>query len=226
MSVLAPPRKPATDGLDGIRGLVRAAAGRPVRTVAAVGNAPLGSDAGRAAAIDAADVVLRVNGFALDRSGADPVVGTRTTAVVFNRGIRATPWLFDRYRERVYLLVEPGRMTWEPAVIPGWWPHDLGPHPVPNREVTDRLAAALGLDPRAENGQWATTGTYSAWLGRMLFPEARLLLTGFSFVTDRHQDAWAHAYGEPCQVGPEHRIDREGALLTSWAREGKAEILP
>lgn len=212
--------------LDRLRRVVLASSGvDAVRRVAAVGNAPLPPDPARAATIDAADIVFRVNGFALDASGARPAVGTRTDVVVFNRATRATPWVFHRYRERTYLLVEPGRMTWEPETIPGWWPRDLGWLPVPNREVTVPLGAALGVDPTVD-GQWATTGTFAAWLARTLFPEADLLLTGYSFVDRRDQSSWEHAYGDPCPVGPEHRIDREGELLERWAAEGRARLLP
>jgi hypothetical protein len=192
--------------------------------VAAVGNAPQGPDPRRADEIDSADLVLRVNGFALDRRTGPATVGTKTDVVVFNRATRATPWLFDRYRERIYLLVEPGRMTWEPEIVPGWWPSDLGWVTVPNREVTLPLAGALGLDPIGD-GQWATTGTYAAWLARTLFPDAELLLAGYSFVTDRAQTTWDHAYGDASPVGPEHRIDHEGAMLSRWIAAGEARLL-
>lgn len=212
------------DAFGALRGLILARTDGPVRRVAAVGNAPLAPDEERAKAIDSADLVFRVNGFALDSRTGPATVGTRTDVVVFNRATRATPWLFDRYRERTYLMVEPGRMTWEPEIVPGWWPADLGWTTVPNREVTIPLAHALGLDAQVD-GQWATTGTYTAWLARHLFPEAELVLTGYSFITDRQQTSWEHAYGDPCPVGPEHRIDREGELLGGWADDGTALVL-
>lgn len=211
--------------LEHVRRTIAARAGTAVRTVAAVGNAPLDPDPARASALDAADVVFRVNGFRLDRPGSVPAVGTRTDVVVFNRATRATPWVFDRYRQRTYLLVEPGRMTWEPETIPAWWPRDLGWTAVPNREVTLPLAEALGVDARRD-GQWATTGTYAAWLARTLFPDARLLLAGYSFIALRDQTSWEHAYGDPCPVGPEHRIDLEGAMLERWSRQGDVTLLP
>lgn len=218
----------SADTFEDVRRLVLATAGlapeSAVRRVAAVGNAPLNPDAERAAVIDDSDVVLRVNGFALDTLDGPPTVGRRTNAVVFNRATRATPWLFDRYRERVYLLVEPGRMTWEPEVLPPWWPSDLGLVPVSNRHVTLPLCRELGVDALAD-GQWATTGTFAAWLAQILFPEAELVLTGYSFVTERTQTRWEHAFGDPCPVGPEHRIDREGELLTSWVAHGRARVL-
>lgn len=213
-----------TETLARLRRLVVARTGDDVRRVAVIGNAPLAPDAERAAALDSADIVFRVNGFALDRRGEPPSVGTKTNVVVLTRGTRATRWVFDRYRERVYLLVEPARMTWEPEVVPGWWPPDLGWVAVPNREVTIPLASALGLDPRAA-GEWATTGTYAAWLGHELFPDAELLLAGYSFVTNRHQTSWAHAVGDDCAIGPEHRIEREGELLSRWESIDEATIL-
>lgn len=194
------------------------------RTVAVVGNQPLEPDAERAKAIDAADLVFRVNGFKVDDPGTPPTVGSRTHVVVFNRALRATKWFFQDYRKRLYLMVEPGRLHWEPDLIPGWWPEDLGLVPVSNREVTLPLSDALGLPTRQE-GTWATTGTMTAWIARTNYPDAELILTGFSFVDDPNQTSWMHAAGDSCIVGPEHQIAAEGRLLDSWTRTSRTTLL-
>ncbi|WP_019818637.1 glycosyltransferase family 29 protein [Saccharomonospora saliphila] len=205
--------------------LLRAYADRPdPRAVAVVGNQPLAADEHRARVIDSCDLVIRVNGYVCDEPGAPPTVGTRTHVVVFNRALRATKWVFADYRRKLYLLVEPGRMHWEPEDIPAWWPGDLGFVPVSNREITLPLSRALGLPTRHE-AVWATTGTTAAWIARTAFPEAELVLAGFSFLDDPHQTSWRHAAGDSCPVGPEHRIASEGALLESWAGAGTARIL-
>jgi hypothetical protein len=195
-----------------------------VRSVAVVGNAPVAADAERAAAIDACDLVIRVNGFVEDEPGVAPAVGRRTDVVVFNRALRATPWVFRNYRDRLYLLVEPGRLHWEPEVVPGWWPADLGFVPVSNREVTLPLSDALGLPTRHE-AAWSTTGTMAAWIARTNFPDAELVMAGFSFIDDPHQTSWMHAAGDSCVVGAEHHIVPEGRLLDSWTRTSRARLL-
>ncbi|MEY7971498.1 hypothetical protein AB8O38_05800 [Saccharomonospora xinjiangensis] len=205
--------------------LLQVYADRPrPRSVAVVGNQPLAPDADRAKAIDSCDLVIRVNGFVCDERGAPPTVGTRTHVVVFNRALRATKWVFADYRSKLYLMVEPGRLHWEPENIPGWWPADLGLVPVSNREVTLPLSEAMGLASR-EEAAWATTGTMAAWIARSSFPGADLVLSGFSFVDDPHQTSWQHAAGDACIVGPEHRIALEGRLLQSWIDAGSARLL-
>jgi hypothetical protein len=208
-----------------LRLLLQAYAGRQdVRAMAVVGNAPLAPDADRAAAVDACDLVLRVNGFIVDEPDGEPTVGTRTDVVVFNRGLRPTPHVFRNYRDRLYLMVEPGRLHWEREDIPGWWPEDLGFIPVSNREVTLPLSDALGLATRKEP-IWATTGTMAAWMARTNFPDAQLLLTGFSFIDNPDQTSWAHAAGDSCAVSPEHRLSSEGRLLDSWTKTSKTRLL-
>lgn len=205
--------------------LVQAYADDPrPRAVAVVGNQPLPPDECRAKTIDTCDVVFRVNGFVCDQPDAPPTVGSRTHVVVFNRIVRATPWLFHDYRNRLYLLVEPGRMHWEPARLPYWWPRDLGAVPVSNREITLPLSDALGLDSESEVS-WATTGTMAAWIARTMFPDADLYLAGFSFLDDPEQTSWRHASGDSCPVGKEHHIGREGRLLASWTETGKTHLL-
>lgn len=209
-----------------ICGLAVAHARTPaVRTVAVVGNKPLRRDPARAAAIDAADLVVRVNGFRLDDTPAEATYGSRADIVFFNRALRATPWFFSGYRERLHLLVEPGRLHWEPDLVPSWWPADLGQVHVDNDDLTLPLSAELGLDSDAE-GLWSTTGTMAAWWARNTFPDAQLDLAGFSFVDAPDQTRWDHASGDDCIVGPEHRIALEGELFRRWVRTGHTTLWP
>lgn len=111
---------------------------KAIRRVAVVGNQPLEPSAERAARIDSANLVFRVNGFRMDADDSPPTVGTRVDVVVFNRGVRPTPWFFEEYTERAYLMIEPGRLLWENPKIPAFWPPDLGMISMPNREVVLR----------------------------------------------------------------------------------------
>jgi hypothetical protein len=200
------------------------AAASEVRTVAVVANAPSSPSIARAEAIDSSDVVFRCNSFVIDETGQAPAHGRKVHVVVFNRALRASPRFFHRYRERLYLMVEPGRLHWEPDVRPNWWPEDLGILPVPNREIMLTLAGVLDLPSRAQP-IWPTTGLLSAWIARLLFPEAELRLAGFSMVDDREQTEWEHAWGDSCPVGREHRIGPEGELLHQWISSGQARWL-
>lgn len=191
-----------------------------VRRIAVVGNQPLGPSQERAATIDSADLVFRVNGFRLDDIDGPPAIGVRADVVVFNRGVRPTPWFFEGYSERVYLMIEPGRLLWENPKLPEFWPQDLGIVTMPNREVILPLGAAMGADPRT-GGQWATTGTVMLWIAARLFPDATIDAAGFSFVDAPEQTAWNHAYGDPSAVGSEHRIDLESALVRRWIDSGR-----
>ena len=199
------------------------ARGGRVRSIAALGNKPLAPDAGRAAAIDSCDLVVRVNGFRPDDPGDQPTYGTRTDVVFFNRGLRGNRWFFDGYPDRLYLMVEPGRMHWEPELMPSWWPEDLGHVHLNNESLTIAAGRDLGLDSRTD-GLWATTGTMAAWWARTTFPDAELHLTGYSFVTDPGQTRWDHAAGDDCDISPEHRIALEGALMRRWVDEGHARL--
>lgn len=190
-----------------------------VRRVAVVGNQPLPPSQSRATMIDSADLVFRVNGFRMDSDDTEPTVGSRVDVVVFNRGVRPTPWFFERYRERLYLMIEPGRLLWENPKLPEFWPRDLGMVTMPNREVILPLGEAIGADPRA-GGQWATTGTVMLWIATRLFPDAHIDATGFSFVDAPGQTSWDHAYGDPSAVGVEHRIDLESRLVCEWIDSG------
>jgi hypothetical protein len=216
---------PSGGSLGAIRGLTDAFARGAVRTVAVVANAPLEPSAERAEFIDSCDLVFRINGFALDSSGRPPTFGRRADVVVFNRALRATPWFFQNYRDRLYLLVEPGRLHWEPSKVPDWWPADLGHVSVPNREITIPLSQELGVDS-VQQAKWATTGTMTAWIARQLYPDAELHLAGFSFLDDPHQTSWQHATGDPCIVGPEHLLVRESELLRRWVASGSALVQP
>lgn len=212
--------------LDFLADLVRAYAKRPeVRSVAVVANAPLTPSDERAAAIDACDVVFRCNSFILDTPDQPRQQGSNVNVVVFNRGLLATPCSFANYRDRLYLMVEPGRLYREPETRPPWWPGDLGIINVPNREITLTISAELGLDSR-NTRSWATTGLMSAWMALVLFPDADLLLAGFSMIDQPDQTEWEHAWGDSCIVGPEHHIALEGRLLRSWIDSGRARFLP
>ncbi|MDQ3402400.1 MAG: hypothetical protein M3548_03270 [Actinomycetota bacterium] len=194
------------------------------RSVAVVGNMPMAPDSERAKAIDACDLVVRVNGFVMDEPDGPPTLGSKCHVVVFNRAVRATPWVFRDYRRRLYLMVEPGRLHWEPESLPGWWPPDLGLVPVSNRDVTLPLSEALGL-PSREQATWSTTGTMAAWIARTAYPMADLILTGYSFIDDPHQTSWQHAAGDSCIVGPEHQIAAEGRLLDTWTKTSRTRLL-
>lgn len=192
----------------------------PVKRVGVVGNQPLERSALRADLIDDCDIVFRVNGFRLDTDESGPHVGTKANIIVFNRGVRATPWFFADYTQRLYLLIEPGRLLWENERVPAFWPSDLGFVTIPNREVILPLNDKIGLDARGA-GLWATTGTTMLWIAVHLFPDAQVHVAGLSFVDDPEQTSWNHAYGEPSPVGAEHRIGNEADLVRSWISDGR-----
>ncbi|HWE91380.1 MAG TPA: hypothetical protein VG317_18110 [Pseudonocardiaceae bacterium] len=202
----------------------------PPRSIAVVGNAPLRPNAERAAAIDSADLVLRMTTFALDEPAdptaddTEPTFGNRTDVVVLHRGTIASPYTFADYTSRLYLHIEPGRMHWEPDFRPYWWPEDLGQVHIPNYQFSLPLVHLLGLDPIEAN--WATTGTTSVYLVSQLFPDAEIRLAGFSLLHDPEQVMFEHAWGTPVHVTPEHRLRAESALLHSWAAQGRITILP
>jgi hypothetical protein len=207
-----------------LRALLSAYARRPCpATVAVVGNAPLPPDPARAARIDDADLVVRMTSLALDEAGGPGTTGRRCDVVALHRGVIASPHTFADYTSRLYLLVEPGRLHWEPEPLPGWWPADLGFVPVPNREVTLPLLDLLGLD--ATQPVWPTTGTLVTYLLTRLFPAASVLLTGMSIVDDPEQVVFRHAWGEPVRVTGEHRLAAEANLLRHWAELGRIELL-
>lgn len=215
---------PAVQRRECLRTLAEAyARGGRVSSIAAVGNKPLEPSRQRADAIDGCDLVIRVNGFRLDDDGDPPTYGRRADVVFFNRGLRATPWFFTGYQDRLHLMVEPGRLHWEPESVPAWWPADLGQVHLDNDDLTIPLSRELGLDSRRE-GLWATTGTMAAWWARTTFPDAELHLAGYSFVDQPDQTRWDHASGDDCIVGPEHRIALESDLLRRWVKDGSARF--
>lgn len=214
------------EGLSYLRDLMAAYARRtPVRQVAALGNAPLAPSDERADAIDAADLVLRVNSFVLDEPRQPRAQGSRADVVVWNRITRPTRHTFDHYRDRLYLLAEPMRAHGFPEMWPASWPQDLGLVPLPNREVLAGLGDELGV-PWREERLAPTTGLTAAWLAVTLFPEATTLLGGYSFLDDPEQTGWGYQGGGWSPVGREHRIDAEGALMQSWIASGRAVRLP
>ncbi|HEX7662298.1 MAG TPA: hypothetical protein VF444_22760 [Pseudonocardiaceae bacterium] len=196
----------------------------PPRSIAVIGNAPLTPNPDRAAAIDDADLVIRMTTFALDEPGAEPVFGTRTDVVVLHRGTLPSPYTFADYTSRLYLHIEPGRMHWEPDFRPYWWPEDLGQVHIPNYQISLPLVRLLGLDPA--QATWATTGTTSVYLATTLFPDADVRIAGFSLLRDTEQEVFEHAWGGSVQVTAEHRLKAESALLHTWAAEGRITILP
>lgn len=214
--------------LDGLRALATAYArvpvGQAVRRVAVVGNAPMEPSGQRATEIDSSDLVIRVNSFVLDTDDGPATQGRRADVVLWSRLVKATPALFDRYRERLYVLLEPMRMYGRREVWPASWPSDLGFVAARNDEVAVPLNEELGLPWRAERLA-PTTGTTAAWLAVRLFPDAEVLLTGLSFVDAPDQVEWDHQWGDSVRVGPEHRIAAEAALLRTWRDEGRVRML-
>jgi len=195
-----------------------------VESVAVIGNAPLSPSDDRADVVDAADLVVRVDSFVLDGPRRPRAQGARADVVLFNRLLRATPWCFEGYRRRLYLLVEPMRMHGTREHWPSSWPVDLGLVPVPNREVTVPLAELLGV-PWREQRLAPTTGTMACYLALTLFPQARMVFTGFSFLDAPDQTHWRHQWGDSCPVGREHRIGDEAHLMRSWVQQERVTFL-
>lgn len=214
-------------GLASLRELADAyARNLPVRRVAVVGNAPMEESVARAEAIDECDVVIRVNSFVLDHPERDGrrIQGRHCEMVLWSRLVIATPDLFDRYSERLYVLLEPMRMYGRPEVWPESWPRDLGFAVAPNTAVAIPLNEELGL-PWREEHLAPTTGTTGVWLAARLWPEAEIRVTGLSFLDDPDQTWWKHQYGDDVVVGPEHRIAAESALLRGWVADGRITVL-
>jgi hypothetical protein len=224
---------------DDLRGDLRAliesyATRRAVRSVAVVANAPLTRDPDRAAAVDACDLVIRCNSFVLDQ-GDDAYCGRRTNVVVLNAGTRITRSVLDGYSSRLYLFSSPGAVYRRRPSVPlpavNLWPDDLGAAHVPNRAVVADLRELIRVTAGAgpDDVIVPTTGAVAAWLGLDLFPDADLLLTGFSAVADPHVTSWHHHRREdsaPVPVAEAHKIDAEGLLLRAWVADGRARHLP
>lgn len=199
----------------------------PPRRISVVANAPLIPDPDRARRIDSADLVIRVNSFAVDEPGNAPSHGAKVDVVVFSRGVRTTPHFFDRYATRGFLMVEVAQTWWaSPRPAQEHFPEDLGYCCVPNRAVIAQLRS-LVWGAAGDNRVDPTSGTVAAWLGYSLFPEAELLLCGFSFLDEQEQTSWEDHYfpGRVVKVPEAHRVGREGGLLTSWVAAGRATVL-
>lgn len=217
---------------DEIRDLMRDFLGsyarnHPVRSVAVIGNAPLEPSAERAEQIDSADLVFRVNSFVVDQPGDEPCLGREVDVILLNRGTRATPWMLERYPRKAYMQSDTAMVHVQSVRYrtPGHWPADLGMWQVPNRALTEELRQLIWpgyegfrVDP--------STGTLAAWLGYRLFPDAELRLTGFSFLGGERHLSWKHHRGGEVRVPINHRVDREGHLLSSWIASGRAVALP
>lgn len=215
---------------DLVGGLLAAYARGPVRRVAVVGNAPLAPDDERADAIDACDLVLRVNSFMLDVPGEPRCQGARVDAVAFSRGTLATAFSYARYSEVAYVLTEPSRIYHDRALAryvkewPRWWPDDLGYVAAPNARFTVPLLDELG-EPWREQVCVPTTGMMALWIARTSFPDAQLVFTGFSMVDEPDQTSWRHQAGDVSPIGGAHHIEPEGRLMRRWITDGEAEFL-
>lgn len=185
----------------------------------------MGPSAARAAEIDGCDLVLRCNSFVLDRPGAPGCQGARADLVLWSRLVPATPFLFHRYRERLYVLLEPMRMFGRREMWPASWPDDLGFAVARNDAVAMPLNEELGL-PWRDQQLAPTTGMTAVWLARRLFPDASVSVTGISFIDQPEQTEWTHQWGDSVGVGPEHRIAAEARLLRSWIDAGSIRTLP
>lgn len=197
----------------------------PVRKVAAVGNAPLAPSEDRAAEIDSCDLVFRVNSLVLDELGEPACMGTKTDVVLLSRSTNVTPWVFQDYRQRAYLLLQAGfTASHQVRDTTECWPADLGAWPLPNGAVVKRLGDILAPD-RAPGSLIPTGGTISMLLAHEFFPEAEMVATGYSFLRDRQQSEWAHHFGGKTSVNKGHRLELEGALLESWILDGSIRFL-
>lgn len=199
---------------------------QPVRKVAVVGNAPLEPDPDRVAELNSSDLVLRANSLVLDEPGEPASVGSACHVVLLSRSTRMTPWVFQDYRRRAYLVPQMGFPLYY-TVRPGptFWPADLGAVPLPNGVVKKRLADLL--DPGHEPGRLTpTTGITAVFLAHEMFPDADLVATGFSFVTDQDQVEWAHHAGGTTAVNKYHDLRLESALLRSWIADGSLRFYP
>jgi hypothetical protein len=218
---------PAPDELARLRRYLESYAARtPVRRVVAVGNAPLPPSRERAELIDSADLVFRCNSLVLDRPGEEPCLGRATHVVTLARATRPTPWVFQDYRSRAYLVVDVGNTRRpSPPRTPPNWPADLGAWPISNRSFG--IPLKLGMRPhRLGLGAVPTTGTLMAYVAHALYGGPELYLTGYSFLLDREQTEWQHHWGPTVPVHKAHKLDAEGAILQSWVDDGTATFLP
>ena len=60
----------------------------------------------------------------------------------------------------------------------------------------------------------STTGTQAVYLAYRLFPEADIVVTGFSFLDDPEQRSWGYQADLPdARVHSAHKLDREAAYI-------------
>ncbi|MGN6609553.1 MAG: hypothetical protein ACTHMS_21405 [Jatrophihabitans sp.] len=198
---------------------------RPIERIAVVGNAPLEPDPARADAVDAADLVIRVNSFVVDPAGGPRRTGRRADVAVMARATRPTADTFREYSRRLYLVVDAGNMNVpEPPRNYAFWPKDLGAVPIPNATIGHPLKVLLA--PENDGARIVpTSGTLAAYLGWKLFPSAHLVLTGFSFIDDADQKRWKHQSGRTVPMHPAHSLEREQALMLAWLDSDRAELL-
>ena len=227
----APPERPGA-GLGLVRDLLRVHAARSdVRRMVVVGNAPLEPDPERVAAIDSADLVLRCNSFMLDRPGDPPTQGSAVHGVCFSRGLLATDFSWQRYRDLAYLVTEPSRIYAQANLAryvkdwPAWWPEDLGFVAVPNHAFTVPLLEALEV-PWRDEVVVPTTGLMAVHIAMSCFPDAELWITGFSMIDNPHQTEWKHHAGDVSPIGGAHLIEPESRLFRRWIDEGRVRQLP
>ena len=104
-----------------------------------------------------------------------------------------------------------------------FWPKDLGA--MPCRTLSSRRASHgrwipfTGLDPHP------TTGMMAMFMAHEMFPDADLLVTGFSFLDDSEQ-----THGPTTPAAAPRSTGSTGwiwaALLRSWIDDGSAHYLP
>ncbi|MGH8968567.1 MAG: hypothetical protein ACRDV1_01320 [Actinomycetes bacterium] len=203
------------------------AASTPIRRVAVVANAPLESSVERRDLIDTSDLVVRCNSLALDRHDGPPCVGTRTNVVVAARTTRPTPAFLQDYRNRAYFVVDVWKIAVpDPPGQPSHWPSDLGAWPMSNRVFGMPLKYLL-RPPSGGFGVVPTTGTLAVYLAYRLFPEADIVLTGYSFLNDREQQHWGYHWEGLRQspVHSAHKLDREAAYLQGLVDRGEVRYV-
>jgi hypothetical protein len=211
---------------DGLRDYIASyAEQQPVSKITVVGNAPLEPDPARVTEIDSSDLVFRVNSMALDQPGGPPCVGTRCHVLVVSRYAPVTPWMFQNYRRRAYLIPQAGYgLRYILHQQPYFWPPDLGTMPIPNAPVITRLLDLLDPD-HVPNELIPTSGTIACFLAHEMFPEAEVLATGFSFLDGVQQEAWSYHSGGGSPVIEAHRLDVEARLLRSWVDQGRLRVM-
>ena len=195
--------------------------------MAVVANAPLEPSEERRDLIDSSDLVIRCNSLALDHDKGPPCVGTRTNVVVAARTTRPTPGFLHDYRNRAYFVVDVFHLTVpEPPGWPSYWPADLGAWLLPNRAFG--LPLKYLLRPSAQGSGWPRRRARRPPTSPTgLFPEADIVLTGFSFLDNPDQRSWDyHLPGlRQSPVHSAHKLDREGAYLRGLVDRGEVRYV-